>query len=106
MFIIDDELSGLSADQALFRISRMGSLEAQAQALIRHSYLTRTPSGRALMKKLASPTTPSRLHLFDVLRAERDRKENAKKAKAEAVLKQATAAEERFVPPSLFEIFE
>jgi hypothetical protein len=106
MFIIEDELSGLSSDQALFRISRMGILEAQAQALIRHSYLTRTPSGRALMKRLASPTTPSRQHLFDVLQAEHDRKENAKKAKAEAGMKQAAVAEETLVFPSLFEMFE
>jgi hypothetical protein len=98
----DDELVGLTFESALDLIMLLPSPEDQARALLRRSELLDTPRGTALMKKIASPTTPGCKKLYDILRA----REAARESKKAAPARRKTRAKGvGIILPNLFDVF-
>lgn len=101
MRIPDDGLVGLTFNSAFDYIMSLPNPEDQAKALIRHSELLATPRGTALMKKIASPTTPGCKKLYDVLLAREAERESKKAAPPPRKARKS----EGIIKPNLFEIF-
>jgi hypothetical protein len=95
------DLNGYSYDEAIRRIRALPSAEAQAQALLHYDELLATPGGTALMKEVASPTTPGCQRLYDILRVREAERESKKTASA----RRKSRKFEGIIKPNLFDIF-
>ena len=102
MNIPDDGLVGRSFYAALDYIMSLPSPEDQARALLRRSELLDTPRGTALMKKIASPTTPCCKKLYDILQARDEERANRK---APSARRKARAKGVGIILPNLFDVF-